>query len=356
MINADALDGYGDALTDYLRSGSEDALYRASLLSSRCVDHGLGPEEIVAFHTAELERIAQQSPLRDRARIYASSLQFLLEVMIAYGVRYKEYLDLRLRESTRDVESRMAVERATASEKIRAEREALRSKEDFLNFIAHELRTPLTALQGHLQLLERHQGGLVQDRLAVSLAGMNHAVVGMRRLLDNLLTIGRAEAGVVDQAGVEPIDLGDLARTIAEELGATAAQQGVTIDVSAGEPVPLVRADRISIESILANLVGNAIKYSPDGGKVNIAVNTAQGQVCCSVADQGVGIPERELPRIFEKYFRGTNTRSVQGVGLGLAVAQAAAQRHGGRIKVESKEGEGSTFSLMLPVKAGAES
>jgi signal transduction histidine kinase len=82
---------------------------------------------------------------------------------------------------------------------------------------------------------------------------------------------------------------------------------------------------------------------------VYIAVDTAEGQVRCSVTDQGVGIPEPELPRIFEKYFRGTNTHSVQDVGLGLTVAQAAAQRHGGRIKVESKEGEGSTFSLVLP-------
>ncbi|MGH2387359.1 MAG: ATP-binding protein [Chloroflexota bacterium] len=355
MIEADDLAGYGATLSDFLHTGSEEALYRASLLSSRFVNHGLGPEEIVAVHSEELERVAQQAPLRDRARIYANSLQFLLEVMIAYGVRYKEYLDLRLRESTRDVESRMAVERATANEKIRAEMDALRSKEDFLNFIAHELRTPLTALHGHLQLLQRRQSNPNPERLGVSLAGMSHAVVGMRRLIDNLLTISRTEAGLNDQAGADLIHLGNLARTITEELGAVAAQQAVTIEVSDLEPVPMVRGNQIILESIIANLIGNAIKYSPNGGTVRISVDSLENQVRCSITDQGIGIPEPELPRIFEKYFRGGNTRSVQGVGLGLAVAQAAAQRHGGYIRVESKEGEGSTFYLILPAATESE-
>ncbi len=354
MTEPDALTSYGETLSDYLRTGSEDALYRASILSSRFVEHGLGPEEIVAFHTEELERVAQLAPQRDRARIYASSLQFLLEVMITYGIRYKEYLDLKLRESTRDVESRMAIERATVAEKIRSETEALRSKEEFLNFIAHELRTPLTALQGHVQLLQRHSNNPNTERLSTSLAGMSHAVVGMRRLIDNLLSISRSEAGAREQDSADLVNLGELADVVALELRAVAEQQEVTLEVSGSGCPAFVQGNRIVLESIIANLIANAIKYSPNGGAVRIAATVGEGCVQCAVTDQGIGIPASELPRIFDKYFRGTNTASVQGVGLGLTVAQASARRYGGKITVESKVGEGSTFCLILPAAEAA--
>jgi signal transduction histidine kinase len=354
MIEPDALTSYGETLSDYLRTGSEEALYRASILSSRFVEHGLGPEEIVAFHSEELERVAQLAPQRDRARIYASSLQFLLEVMITYGIRYKEYLDLKLRESTRDVESRMAVERATAAEKIRAETEALRSKEEFLNFIAHELRTPLTALQGHVQLLQRHANNPNPERLATSLAGMSHAVIGMRRLIDNLLSISRSEAGANEQDAADLVDLHELAEGVALELRAVAEGQAVTLEVSGpGQPV-VVRGNRVVLESIIANLIANAIKYSPNGGTIRIAATIGDGEVMCSVTDQGIGISASDVPRIFDKYFRGNNTKSVQGVGLGLTVAQDAARRYGGRITVRSTVGDGSTFCLILPAGEAA--
>jgi signal transduction histidine kinase len=269
--------------------------------------------------------------------------------MITYGIRYKEYLDLKLRESTRDVESRAAIERATAAEKIQAERDILQSTEESLNFIAHELRTPLTALQGHVQLLQRHSNNPNPERLSTSLAGMNHAVLSMRRLIDNLLSTSRSEAGADDHADTEVVNLRELADAVALELRAVAEEQGVTLEVCGSGQPAAVRGNRTVLESIIANLIANAIKYSPNGGTIRIAATVVEGQVQCSVTDQGIGISDSDISRIFDKYFRGTNTKSVQGVGLGLTVAQAAARRYGGWITVESKVGEGSTFCLILP-------
>src|SRR6478672_2141600 len=137
-------EAYGEILTDYLRSHSEDALYRVSLLSQGLIEGGLGPEDIIAMHFETLEVILDGYSPSDRVRASGDAQQFLLEVMIAYGVRFKEYLEIRLREGLRDAESRAAQERERA---LDAERVG-RQKDEILTVIAHELRTPLAAVRG----------------------------------------------------------------------------------------------------------------------------------------------------------------------------------------------------------------
>jgi signal transduction histidine kinase len=348
----DLLGAYGEVLTDYLHTASEEALYRASLLSTSFIEHGLGPEEIVALHSEELERVAARAPMRERARLYASSLQFLLEVMIAYGLRYKEYVDLKLTETTREVEQRLALERAVAEEKIRAETASLRSKEEFLYFIAHELRTPLTALRGHIQLLQRRQQRqeLDPERLRKSLDGMAHAALGLQRVVSNLLEISHTEAGSAPAEALSAVDLGVVANQLAQELEVVAAEAHVTIEVQVTGDLPPVRAPAQALQSVVNNLLANAIKYSHDGGTVRVRLCTADGEVRCVVEDDGIGIAADDLPHIFEKYYRGANAVvAVQGIGLGLAVALATVQRCGGRLEVQSTVDVGSTFTLALP-------
>lgn len=356
-IGPDLLGAYGVALSDYLRTASEEALYRASLLSTSFIENGLGPEEIVALHSEELERVAAQAPLRERARLYASSLQFLLEVMIAYGIRYKEYVDLKLAETTRQVEQRLALERAVAEEKIRAETESLRSKEEFLHFIAHELRTPLTGLRGYVQLLQRRQQrqDLDPERLRQSLDGMAHAAQGLQRLVSNLLEISRSEAEGAPPEPPMAVDLGALARQMATELELVAQQEGVTIAVQGAEELLPVQAHPQALEAVLNNLLTNAVKYSRPGGTVRVTLSATDGTVQCVVADAGIGIAPDDLPHIFEKYYRGSNAAvSSQGIGLGLAVSLATVRRYGGQLEVQSTLDVGSTFTVTLPAAAEA--
>src|SRR5690349_13671674 len=138
------IEAYAPALDDYLKTHSEGALYQASLLSQRCIDGGLGPEDIIALHCEALDQVLAGYAPRVRLRASDDANQFLLEMMIGYGVRYREYVELKLTESLRNAEARTELERRRALDAERAQRD----KSELLTVVAHELRTPLTAVKG----------------------------------------------------------------------------------------------------------------------------------------------------------------------------------------------------------------
>ncbi len=226
--------------------------------------------------------------------------------------------------------------------------EALSRQRRFAADASHELRTPLTSIVGYAQMLE--EWGLRDPQTArEGVAAILRESKRMQRLVEGLLALTRGDEG----APLE-IEDHDLA-AVAEEATRTAAgEKRLEVEyIPAKQPVN-VPFDRNRIQQVAFILLDNALKYTPEGGKVTVTVRETDGWAELEVSDTGVGIPEDQLPLIFERFHRADPSRTAGGAGLGLSIARQVAEAHGGRIEVESALGEGSTFTLLLPKKLPA--
>ena len=218
-------------------------------------------------------------------------------------------------------------------------------RHDFVANISHELRTPIgvMAVSGDA-LAEEHDPETVR-RLAANIADQ---AVRMSETIDDLLELASIESK--DERPTEPVDLVELLAGVVEEFRPAAEQADVAIETT----VPfrlVVPGDRRQLRTALANLLDNAVKYG-GGGKVTVELEEWQGDALVHVSDTGVGIPDRDLDRVFERFYRVDRARSrdTGGTGLGLAIVRHVAHNHRGEVSVTSREGEGSTFSLRLPM------
>jgi PAS domain S-box-containing protein len=229
------------------------------------------------------------------------------------------------------------------------ERRLQELKADFVATASHELRTPLAAVYGAAQTLRRHDFALDEAGRERFVSLIVDESDRLGRIVNEILLANQLDVGQVDFVS-DPFDPLDLLDRVAESVK-THAPPNVTIAVVAPESVPLVGADRDKVRQVLVNLVENAIKYSPDGGLIEVGVHGERSLVRFSVSDQGLGIPSEEQERIFEKFYRldPAMTRGVGGTGLGLYICNELIERMGGRIWVESAPGEGSTFFFDLP-------
>lgn len=228
-------------------------------------------------------------------------------------------------------------------------RELEEMKADFIATASHELRTPLAAVYGAAQTLLRHDFALDEggrDRF-VSLIADESERLG--RIVNEILLASQLDTGrlALEAEAFDPVELVD--RVV--EATRAYAPPSVTVSRNVGEDVPGVDADRDKVRQVLVNLVENAIKYSPDGGRIEIRVDAAGDAVLFSVSDEGLGIPAEEQGRVFEKFYRldPQMTRGVGGTGLGLYICNELVTRMGGHIWVESVANEGSTFLFELP-------
>ncbi|MGN6431640.1 MAG: ATP-binding protein [Gaiellaceae bacterium] len=225
-------------------------------------------------------------------------------------------------------------------------------KASFIATASHELRTPLAAVYGAAQTLLRHDFALDEggrDRF-VSLIADESERLG--RIVNEILLASQLDAGRLDLEA-EPFDAVELVDRVVEATRAY-APPGVKVGHSVSDGLPLVEADRDKVRQVLVNLVENAIKYSPDGGAIEVGVEPHEGNVIFHVRDEGLGIPVDEQSRVFEKFYRVDPhmTRGVGGTGLGLYICNELVGRMGGHIWLESKPGEGSTFLFELPAAA----
>ena len=221
-------------------------------------------------------------------------------------------------------------------------------KADFIATASHELRTPLAAVYGAAQTLLRHDFALDEggrDRF-VSLIADESERLG--RIVNEILLANQLDAGRL-ALGTEPFDSLEVVERVVEATRAYAPAE-VSLNISAGEEIPLVAGDRDKVRQVLVNLVENAIKYSPDGGKIEVGVDGNEANVRFWVLDEGLGIPEGEEKRIFEKFYRldPQMSRGVGGTGLGLYICNELVTRMGGRIWVEANGKKGSRFVFEL--------
>jgi PAS domain S-box-containing protein len=222
-------------------------------------------------------------------------------------------------------------------------------KADFVATASHELRTPLAAVYGAAQTLRRHDFALDEAGRERFVSLIVDESDRLGRIVNEILLANQLDAGLVDVAS-EPFDALDLLDRVVEAVK-THTPPNVTLAVVAPASVPPVDAERDKVRQVLVNLIENAIKYSPDGGVIEVGVKPDGNLVRFSVRDQGLGIPTEEQARIFEKFYRldPAMTRGVGGTGLGLYICYELIDRMGGRIWVESEPGEGSTFFFELP-------
>ena len=224
---------------------------------------------------------------------------------------------------------------------------------EFIDNLSHELRTPLSTVSLLAETLARDaETADVPPRMKERIAKVEVETGHLVQMVSELLDLARIEGGTQLRLA-DDVDLGRLAASSVERLRLFAERQGVELTVTADPAAPRVRGDEDRLGQVFVNLVHNAVKFSPDGGDVSVQVRPDGGEVVVSVIDHGIGIPKRDQPRIFERFYKVDRARvRGGGTGLGLSIARHVVERHGGRIWLESEEGRGSTFSFAIPVTA----
>jgi signal transduction histidine kinase len=230
---------------------------------------------------------------------------------------------------------------------VRKELEVARLKSEFVSAVSHEFRSPLSAISHLAELLDA--GRVKDEERKREYYGLIRGECGrLRRLVENLLNFARIEEGR-QQFRFERMALAPWLRQAVDEFRTSPAAAGKEVVVDLAPDLPPVRADAEAMAVVLGNLLDNAVKYSPDSGRVWVQAGVIGDAVEISVRDQGVGIADEDREHIFDRFYRAHDAGTVAGAGLGLALVQRIVSAHGGTVDVVSRVGEGSTFRVRLP-------
>jgi len=255
--------------------------------------------------------------------------------------------------------SAFAAHAAVVLEKARLMREASqalafqessRLKSEFLSSISHELRTPLTSIKISVESLLMGKE-LVEDKALVKLLlNISRNTDHLNRLVGDLIDMARLQSGAI-RLNLQPLELGEVIHDSLDTMRPLIEARGQVLKVKLMAPMPSVVGDRSRLKQVLVNLLTNACDYTPSGGAITVAAEERDGYVIVSVADTGPGIPLEEQQRLFERFYRGPRSERSRkgGLGLGLPIAQALVELHGGQIWLQSEVGRGSTFFFSLP-------
>lgn len=231
---------------------------------------------------------------------------------------------------------------------------AIQARDEVVSIVSHDLRNPLnTILMSTEVLLDGVAVGRGRETERRQLEGILRASEGMSRMVQDLLDISRIESGrlVVERT---PQPVGPLLAGACEALKPLARSRAVSLSHETPEAVPPVYVDPDHVAQVLSNLVGNAVKFTPNGGWITLRANGMDGEVCISVQDSGPGIPPEDLPRLWDRFWQASRT-DRRGLGLGLPIVRGIVEAHGGRVWAESTPGQGSTFHFTLPVAPSAD-
>ncbi|MGD8632218.1 MAG: GAF domain-containing protein [Anaerolineales bacterium] len=273
--------------------------------------------------------------------VLADQISIAIENAALYD-RLREHADaLELMVADRTAELAEALNKAQAADKL---------KTDFVSDVSHELRTPLSNIRLYLDLLRRGP----EDRIEKYLQTLDRETNRLVALIEDLLAISSLDAGT-SMPDARALDLNKLAQALAEDRKRLYSDRDLQLSLNLAAVMPTVQADEKMISQVVANLMTNALNYTPQGGHVVLYTELVENEegtwATLSVRDDGLGIPGSELDRIFDRFFRGSISRrtGTPGTGLGLSICKEIIERHQGHISVESKPGEGSTFTIWLP-------
>ncbi len=231
-------------------------------------------------------------------------------------------------------------------------RELDKAKTDFLATVNHELRTPLTSITAYLDMIRDGAGGPVPAGIESMMDVISRNSDRLRRLIEDMLTVSQQDGS--GNLNLKQVELGQVLRIVVAALRPLAESRNVTIAGADSHEDVKVQADEAQLEQVFTNIVANAIKFTPDGGRISISFmsatppGTAARRAVVRVADTGVGIPEQEIAQVFTRFYRASNASSaaVPGSGLGLAIAHDIVRRHGGSLDMKSSLGAGTTVSV----------
>ncbi len=257
-----------------------------------------------------------------------------------------EHLNLTLEQRVQD--RTQALEEA--NERLR-EHDRLRSM--FVSTVSHELRTPMTSMKGLVENMLDGLTGKLTDRQTFYLDRVKHNIERLTRMSNELLDLSRIEAGSI-QLSRTPLSVTDLATEAVDNLQPAAREKSVSLTLQFEAGIPDISGDRDKLHQVVVNLINNAIKFTKPGGVIKVeGRRRSDGMVQISIQDTGCGIPPKELPHIFERFYRGESVAvESRGAGLGLAISKSLVELHGGQIWVDSIPGEGSCFYFTLPVQS----
>lgn len=226
-----------------------------------------------------------------------------------------------------------------------------RMKSQFVATVNHEIQSPLHTIQTQIQILLDGLAGELTEKQAAILGRVSQKIKSLSAMAAELLDLAKIESGLISFER-EAVDMAVVIREQAAFHRPRAEEQHLRIELEVPETLPPVWANRRNMEAVMANLITNAIKYSPDGGWIRISAAVEEGYVGIRVQDTGIGIAPEDQAKIFQQFYRVKNekTRFIEGTGLGLAIVKRIVEAHDGRIQVESRPGEGSTFILYLPL------
>ena len=250
-------------------------------------------------------------------------------------------------------EARLKQSLETERQAVEQLREVDRVKDSFVSSVSHELRTPITSILGYTELLQEGVLGPMAPSQADAIERVGRNSHRLLTLISELLTLSKLEAdGVLSDA--EVIDLTQVVTTGLAVLSPTVARRDVELTVAVPPCPATVSGDRDMLERVVINLVDNAVKFTPDGGRVTVALTSCADRVVLEVVDTGIGVPAQEQQRLFDRFFRSSLAQhhAIPGSGLGLSIAHKIIEQHGGTLEVSSEAGTGSTFRVSLPTAA----
>jgi PAS domain S-box-containing protein len=267
-------------------------------------------------------------------------------VVVIHDITERKRAEERLKEYANELER--------ANEELRRIDEI---KSEFVSVASHELRTPLAAIKSAVQLILKGKTGAINENQAKFLLMAERNIDRLTNLLNDLLDLSRIESGKI-WMNFEEIDVKGPIEFTLSSLKTKANEKSIQLKMDFPTELPTVYADREKLEQILTNLIGNAIKFTPDGGDISVSArpfHENRNEVAISVRDSGIGIPEEQLNKVFDKFHQVEDSlqRSVSGTGLGLAITKGLVEAGHGKIWVESEVGKGSTFTFTLPISEG---
>ena len=237
---------------------------------------------------------------------------------------------------------------------VTEQRKNEQTRREFVANVSHELRTPLTNVKSYAETIESAAGDLPPELEQQFLGVIISEADRMTRIVQDLLTLSKFDYGKMEM-NISRFPFAQALQDVYEAEAIDARNHGHTMTLDAPASLPEVNGDRERIEQVLMNVVSNAIKYTPDGGRIAITAGTDGAHVWAKVADNGIGIPEKDLPRLFERFYRVDKARSREsgGTGLGLSIAREILEQHKGDIRIESVSGQGTTVTVTLPTAGG---
>ncbi|MBI1938996.1 MAG: PAS domain S-box protein [Ignavibacteriales bacterium] len=323
---------------------------------------GMSKDDLIGTAITEItnEKISFGRTIEALEKVYESKKLFRAEFEVLYNAWFDWHFlpefDSSGNVSTvvvygRDITERKKLEE-TIKESLQKEKELNELKTRFISTASHEFRTPLTAVLSSAELLERYGRRWNEDKYNEHINRIRNSVDYLTQLMNDVLTVNKAEAGKIEFSPSN-IDLAVLCSSVIDEINPLLSSSKHNLSFDYNSERKIVRLDKKLIRFILLNLLSNAVKYSPSGGNIRFTVSFENKSMIINISDEGIGIGEDDLTKLFEPFHRGNNIQNIRGTGLGLSIVKKSVELHGGKIDVQSKLNEGSIFTVHIPFSEG---